>query len=233
MKGPSIVLDQLALQLNQIEILQPISTQLEAGKLHALVGPNGAGKSSLLKCLLGLLPHQGTIERHWPSEPVTPAYLPQKAHFEPTLPVTIADYMAAAISRRPLFWRRKQQIRDQVSQLLEQVGLADRQQLKLGQLSGGEQQRLLFALALQQQTPLWFLDEPMTGLDTDAQQAIEQLLLDQRAQGSTLIMVHHDLEFVRRHADNVLMIAGGLTSSGTPAAVLPSSDSFIAVNGAA
>ncbi len=223
MSGPSIQLTDVSLQLAGNTILAPLSATLEAGKLHLLVGPNGAGKTSLLKTMLGLMPHRGDVLREWSESKATkPAYIPQQPKFDAVLPVTIMDFMLATMSQRPLFFRQQKQVKQRALALLEKVGLEQKTALQLGQLSGGERQRLMFAQALHRETDLWFLDEPMTGLDGEGQRIITRLILDLRDQGATLVMVHHDMAFVREYADNVLLVDQGLKAQGNAAQVLGS-----------
>lgn len=220
--GPEIHLNEVGLRVGRNEILRPFSTQLDPGKVHLLMGPNGAGKSSLLKCLLGLQPHQGEIQLHWPSKEarVKPAYIPQQAVFDAALPISVADFMRGTIDRWPLFSWRRQNIETQIHELLCQVGMENKHHLRLDQLSGGERQRLLFARALHQPPGFWCLDEPMTGLDSHAQAIITRLILEQRDKGATIVMVHHGLDFARQHADQILLINEGLSWQG-PAVELP------------
>lgn len=222
MSGPSISLKGVSLSMEGNCILDTLDAELAAGQLHILIGPNGAGKTSLLKTMLGLMPHRGQVTRHWhhSSAKGLPAYIPQQPQFDSVLPVTVADYLAAMISSRPLFFRQTARVNQQLEQLLNAVGMQDKRDLKLGQLSGGERQRLMFAQALHRNALLWFMDEPMTGLDGEGQRIITELITGLRQQGTTLIMVHHDMNFVRRHADNVLLVDGGLKRSGKPEDVL-------------
>lgn len=217
--GPALELKQLSLTLGDNLLLAPMDLYLPAGELHLLMGANGAGKSSLLKCLAGLQPHAGEVLRHWPLNPTqgtedhanrAVAYIPQLESFDATLPMTLRDYLAAAISPRAFFRKPTRQAKAQLDQLLEQVGLADKQTRKLGQLSGGERQRLLFARALATGARLWLLDEPMTGLDAEAQARIEGLILQLKASGCTLVMVHHGDDVAERLADQVIEIDAGL-----------------------
>lgn len=219
--GPGITLERLALSLNRVQILTPVSGHLEAGRLHAIIGPNGAGKSSLMKCLLGLQPHQGEIIRHWPGRPGHLAYVPQLARFEPSLPITIEEFMLTTLSRRPLFGRSRRHCRNRILALLARVGLEHKLHLRLGQLSGGERQRLLFAQGLERDSKLWFLDEPMTGLDREAEALINREIQSLKEAGATLLVIHHDLDWVRRFADQVWLIDGGLRAHGQPQQVLP------------
>jgi len=213
--GPDISLKQVSLTIEGQKILRPLSARLAAGQMHLLIGPNGAGKTSLLKSMLGLMPHRGEIQRHWPGEKMLPVYIPQQPRFDQVLPVTVADFLSAGLTRKPVFFRRNREVLERVDQMLQQVGLAGKQQLSLGKLSGGERQRLMFAQALSRETDLWFLDEPMTGLDGEGQQLVTELMLSLREQAKTLVVVHHDMQFVERYADNVLLIDGGLVVCGS------------------
>jgi len=218
--GPSIVLQGLALSLNRVCILQPIDGVFEPGLIHAIVGPNGAGKSSLLKCVLGLRPHSGEVFREWPGALGSVAYVPQQSQFEPSLPITINEFLLATFSRRPLWLPMTAAATARIDDLLRQVGLSGKGQLGLGQLSGGERQRLLLAQGLDQQSQLWCLDEPMTGLDQAGQEMVTHLLQRLSQQGATLLVVHHDMAWVTRHADRVWLIDGGLVATGRADEVL-------------
>lgn len=99
----TVQLKEMSLSLNDVEILKPISATLQSGRLHAITGPNGAGKSSFLKCLLGLMPHKGQIKRHWPDKNKGVAYVPQQLAFEPSLPITIEEYLTTTITSKALF----------------------------------------------------------------------------------------------------------------------------------
>lgn len=209
-KGPSVELKNLSLQLNRVMLLEPLSAVFKPGRMHAITGPNGAGKSSLIKCLLGLMPHSGQIRRHWPGRPGNIAYVPQQAAFEPSLPVTIEEFMLTSVSRWPVFFKCKVAEQQRISRLLQRVGLDSKQHLRLGQLSGGERQRLLFAQALERDSHLWCIDEPMTGLDQSGQALMTAEMIRLRDQGATLFVVHHDMDWIRRHADELWVIEDGL-----------------------
>lgn len=216
MSAPSIKLTNVSLHLAGNQILDHVTCSLEAGKLHVLIGPNGAGKTSLLKTMLGLYPHQGKVEREWMGTRSPAAYIPQQPKFDSVLPVTIQDYLIGCLSNRSLIFKPKTRQLKMIEPLLETVGLAGKEKLQLGKLSGGERQRLMFAQALSLNSPLWFLDEPTTGLDTQGIEFFTGFLARLKAERKTLIMVHHDMSFVEQWADNVLIIDGGLKKSGSP-----------------
>ena len=103
MLGHGIEFAGVGLNLGRTRILDNVSFQVRAGSVHALVGPNGGGKSSLIKTLLGQMPHQGELRLHWPAAPGTIGYVPQALEFDRGLPMTVDDFMAAMCQRRPAF----------------------------------------------------------------------------------------------------------------------------------
>lgn len=208
--GPAIHLEQASLTLNGVCIFPPMSGVFSAGQLHAITGGNGAGKSSLMKAMLGLVPHRGRIQRHWPQQAGHVAYVPQQTVFEAALPITVEEWLLSLISRRPFFLGRHKKHQQRLVELLAEVGLEEKRHLRLGQLSGGERQRLLFAQALERNSAFWCLDEPMTGLDEPAQQRITHRLRALRAQGATLLVIHHDTAWVEQEADTIWLIDRGL-----------------------
>ncbi|HKM16469.1 MAG TPA: metal ABC transporter ATP-binding protein [Marinospirillum sp.] len=214
--GPAIVLQHFSLAINGVDILPTINAHFNAGQLHAITGANGSGKSSLLKAILGLAPHQGRIERHWQGTDGTKgkvrpvAYVPQQSAFEPSLPITVNEFLLASLTRRPFFAWRKMTDLKKAQSLLQRVGMQDKGHLRLGELSGGERQRLLFAQALERDALLWCLDEPMTGLDLQAQALINQEIKQLREQGATLLVIHHDPHWVQQYADQVWCVDNGL-----------------------
>jgi zinc transport system ATP-binding protein len=208
--GPALELQKVSLKLNGLVLLPEITATFASGQLHVITGPNGAGKSSLLKVMLGLLPHKGKVLRNWPGKPTSIAYVPQQTAFEPSLPVTVAEFLQLGWTRWPFFLGCKNHLNPVLSTVLEEVGLAGKKHLRLGQLSGGECQRLLFARALQQNSRCWFLDEPMTGLDQPGQKLITHKLQQLKATGVTLLVVQHDPGWILENADQTWRVEEGL-----------------------
>jgi zinc transport system permease protein len=133
--------------------------------VHALVGPNGGGKSSLIKTLLGQMPHQGQLSLHWPGQPGTIGCVPQALEFDRGLPMTVDDFMAAMCQRRPAFLGLSKHYANAIGEALERVGMQDKRKRRMGALSGGERQRVLLAQGLIPAPQLLVLDEPMSALD--------------------------------------------------------------------
>ena len=175
----------------------------DSGSVHALVGPNGGGKSSLIKTLLGQMPHQGQLRLQWPDAPGTIGYVPQALEFDRGLPMTVDDFMAAMCQRRPAFLGLSRHYAQAIGEALERVGMQDKRKRRMGALSGGERQRVLLAQGLIPAPQLLVLDEPMSALDEAGIQVFERLLHDWRQSGITLLWIEHDLEAVGRLADRV------------------------------
>jgi zinc transport system ATP-binding protein len=191
------------------------------GTLHCLVGPNGAGKTSLLRCLLGELPHTGRIALDWTGAPGVIGYVPQTLDFDRTLPITVEDFLTLITQSAPAFLGLRRAHRAAVDAALEAVGLAGKRHRALGKLSGGELKRLLLAQALTPRPALLVLDEPLNHLDGPGVGLAIELLQRLRAEGTTMICCHHDLAQVRTLADTVTGLnAGAVVFSGVPAAVL-------------
>ncbi|WDG52174.1 metal ABC transporter ATP-binding protein [Pseudomonas chlororaphis] len=202
-RGPSIEFDQVGLTLGRTTILDNVSFKVQPGTVHALVGPNGGGKSSLIKTLLGQMPHQGQLRLQWPGEPGVIGYVPQTLEFDRGLPMTVDDFMAAMCQRRPAFLGLSRHYAAAIGEALERVGMQDKRKRRMGALSGGERQRVLLAQGLIPAPQLLVLDEPMSALDEAGIQVFERLLGDWRQAGITLLWIEHDLEAVGRLADRV------------------------------
>ena len=201
--GPSIDFAKVSLMIGRTRILQDVSFQLQAGTVHALVGPNGGGKSSLVKTLLGQLPHQGQVSLCWPATVGTIGYVPQALEFDRGLPMTVEDFMAVMCQRRPAFLGLSRNYAKAVTAALERVGMQDKRKRRMGALSGGERQRVLLAQGLIPEPQLIVLDEPMSALDEAGVQVFELLLKDWRNTGLSVLWIEHDLEAVKRLADRV------------------------------
>ncbi|MBE4580823.1 metal ABC transporter ATP-binding protein [Vibrio navarrensis] len=201
--GPEIELCGVGLRYGQQPVLSEMNHRFRAGQCHLIMGPNGGGKTSLLRSIMGLTPFDGKITLHWPSEAKQRiGYVPQKALFESSLPISVLDFMLLNISRAPLFlqkWLPSYASHQALAyRALARVGMEQRAHLRLGQLSGGELQRVMFAQALWHEPELLILDEPATGMDEQGVQYLEQLMAQLVEQGVTLLAVHHDISAVKR-----------------------------------
>ena len=202
-RGPSIDFAGIDLTLGRTRILDQVSFSVAAGTVHAIVGPNGGGKSSLIKTLLGQMPHQGRLALDWPDAAQVIGYVPQSLEFDRGLPMTVDDFMAAMCQRTPAFLGLSRRVTPAIDAALERVGMLDKRKRRIGALSGGERQRVLLAQGLIPAPQLLVLDEPMSALDEAGIQVFERLLQEWRQAGTTVLWIEHDLQAVTRLADRV------------------------------
>ncbi len=213
--GPAIHFERVGLQLGGNCILSNVDFSVEPGTIHCIIGPNGGGKSSLVRCLLGQMPHTGTIRIGWGTGNVI-GYVPQSLDFDRTLPMTVKDFMAMICQNRPAFCGLGRKYGPIVEHALKMVGMEGKRQRPFGALSGGERQRVLLAQGLIPKPDLLVLDEPGTGLDKAGASIMRDLLADLKERGVTILMIHHDLAEVRDMADSVTCINRNLVFSGEP-----------------
>lgn len=211
-------------------VLHGVDLDVPAGQLTALLGPNGAGKSTLLRAVSGVIaPRRGQVI--WAGQDVAAlstrararllAVVPQRL----TLPGGFTVWQAVMMGRTPylnFLGQPGPHDRQAVQSALEQVGAADLADRPVEALSGGEQQRVLLARALAQETPLLLLDEPTTHLDLYHQMHLLTLLQGIRAErGLTVLLVLHDLNLAARFADRIALLQHGrVLAAGEPTAVL-------------
>ncbi|WP_313296728.1 metal ABC transporter ATP-binding protein [Pseudomonas sp.] len=218
--GPRIEFAGIDLTLGRTRILEQVHFAVEAGSVHAIVGPNGGGKSSLIKTLLGQMPHQGHLTLHWPGDQQVIGYVPQALEFDRGLPMTVDDFMAAMCQRRPAFLGLSRRVQPAIDAALARVGMLDKRKRRMGALSGGERQRVLLAQGLIPEPQLLVLDEPMSALDEAGIQVFEQLLHSWRQAGTTVLWIEHDLEAVLRLADRVTGLSRQVLFDAPPAEAL-------------
>jgi zinc/manganese transport system ATP-binding protein len=218
--------DGAAVRLGGRVVWRDASLEIKSGEFVAILGPNGAGKSTLLKALLGIVPlSAGSVQVF--GQPVrrgndAVGYLPQRRRFDPDLRIRGVDLVRLGLDGGqwglPLPSRSKQ---ERVDEMVALVGAAAYANQPVGELSGGEQQRILIAQALVGGARMLMLDEPLESLDLNNQQAISDLIrsICQR-NGVTVLLVAHDVNPILPFVDRVVYVAGGHVVSGRPADVI-------------
>jgi len=216
---PVVEVEALTVRRNREALLDAVGLSVGRGSIHVLVGPNGAGKSTLLSAILGQIAFDGRIAFNW-SGAGTIGYVPQSFAVDPTLPVTVADFLALTRQRRPVCLGVSRTARLTIARLLDRVGLGGLEPRPLAVLSGGELRRVLLAHALDPAPELLLLDEPSSGLDEPSVRQFEEIVGGLRQTGTAVLMVSHDLGQVRRIADRVTLIERTVRRTGAPAEVL-------------
>lgn len=209
--GLAIEVNDLTVAYRDQPVLWDIDLSVKPGVLMAIVGPNGAGKSTLIKSILGLVkPAAGHVLVHgrpYQEQRRVTAYVPQRGSVDWDFPTSVLDvvmmgrYGWLGWLKRP--GKRERELAMHALGQVEMQAFAERQ---ISQLSGGQQQRVFLARALVQDAQVYFMDEPLQGVDAKTEQAIVRLWQQLREDGRTVIVVHHDLETVREYFDEVLLL---------------------------
>jgi iron complex transport system ATP-binding protein len=229
---PMLDIQSLSVCYGSRLILHEISLQVQKGEILAIVGPNGAGKTTLIRAVSGLIhPKNGRIlvmgqdlENLNPTERARRlAVVPQARN----LPGAYTVQQTVLMGRTPhLDWLGRARSPDytRVQEVLSWTNTLALSERRIGELSGGEQQRVLLARALAQNTPILLLDEPTAHLDLQHQSIVLSLVAKtSREQGLSVILAAHDLNLVALYANHVaILVEGSLRATGTPQEVLTS-----------
>ncbi len=219
-----LTLDGVTVAYDGRPALDNVSLSVPHGAQVAIVGPNGAGKSTLFKALVGLLPvRSGTVllrDRPPGKNGETIAYVPQREEIDWSFPVTVHDVvMMGRYGRLGWFRRPGAADREVVARCLDELGIAELEKRAIGELSGGQQQRVFLARALAQEPHVLLLDEPFTGVDIGAREALLAVLARLREHGITVLVSTHDMETAAKRFELVALLRGRLIAYGAPASV--------------
>jgi zinc transport system ATP-binding protein len=224
---PLVSLRDLRVDLGGHPILRGVTASIARGQITALIGLNGSGKTTLLRALVNEYPHKGTIQFHCGHDHSKPypeaiGYVPQRLTLDARLPLTVGDFLALTLSRRPLFFGISKKVRARSIAMLERVGVPECLDVPVEGLSGGQLQRVLLALAMEPQPELLLLDEPAAGIDFKDQKKFYELISSiNRDTGVTVLLVSHDLNMVQAHAHDVLCLrSGAIQCQGPPNDIL-------------
>ena len=200
--------------------LEDLNLNIEVGSLMALVGPNGAGKSTLIKTILKFLKQiTGEIKIN----AKTLAYVPQRNSVDWDFPTTLFDVVEmGCYGRVGLFKRVSKEEKQKVLKAIEQVGMLEFKDRQISELSGGQQQRAFIARALVQEADIYLMDEPFQGVDSTTEKSIVEILKQLKAEGKTIIVVHHDLQTVPTYFESVALINKTVIVSGKVSEVFTS-----------
>ena len=200
-----------------------LTGEVAPGALLAVVGPNGAGKSTLFRGIVGLLkPLAGTITATG-LKPREIAYLPQIADIDRSFPISVFDFVSTGLWRTTgIFGGIDKTARKRIAQAIAAVGLTGFENRGIGTLSGGQMQRLLFARVLLQDARVIVLDEPFNAMDAKTSADLLRLVAQWHAEGRTVLAALHDMDMVRTHFPQTLLLAREPVAWGATSDVLTS-----------
>ena len=217
----ALAVDGVSVRLGGRDILREVSFAIEPGQFTGLIGSNGAGKTTLLKVILGLLaPARGQVlvdGRPRSRRGSQIGYVPQKFLFDPDAPLRARDLVALGVDGDQIGPRLPSRARSAVvGEMLAAVDAARFADERIGNLSGGEQQRVLIAHALAARPRLLLLDEPLANLDLSSGQEIVHLLARiTREQGIAVLISAHEMNPLLPVMDRIVYLAGGRAASGS------------------
>lgn len=221
-----LAVEGVSVMLSGREILHDVTFHINAGEFTGLIGSNGAGKTTLLRAILGLItPSAGTIrvESGLRRRP-TIGYVPQRITLDPDMPLRARDLVALGIDGQrfgfpwPSSTRRRL-----VDEMLDSVDATRFAESRVGNLSGGEQQRILIAHALISHPRLLLLDEPLANLDIGSEQEVVDLLSRIATQQHIAVLIStHDMNPLLPVMDRIVYVAGGRIATGTTNEVVSS-----------
>lgn len=231
MSHPLVRIENMCVTLGGNPILKGVYADIQRGQITALLGLNGSGKTTLLRALLKEVPYRGQVQffcghNHTRQRPEYVGYVPQKLQIDAKLPLTVRDLMALALQKWPLFLGIRRTTEKTMTELLRRM-FDDRDPKEMLErpvenISGGELQRVLMALAMHPQPELLLLDEPAAGIDFKKQESFYDLIsrLNQET-GVTVVLVSHELDIVTRYAHQVLCLKDGqIQCQGEPRRVV-------------
>jgi zinc/manganese transport system ATP-binding protein len=213
--------DNVTLGYDRHPAVHHLSGEVRAGALVAVVGPNGAGKSTLFRGIVGILkPLAGRIGLG-DIDPRDIAYLPQSADIDRSFPISVYDFVGTGLWRgKGLFGGLGGRERQRIAAALAAVGLSGFENRPIGTLSGGQMQRMLFARVLLQDARVIVLDEPFNAIDAKTCADLVALVRRWHDEGRTVLAALHDMEMVRAHFPETLLLARSKVAWGPTAAVL-------------
>lgn len=214
-------INNIGVTIGKQVILKNVNIHIHCGELTVIIGKNGAGKSTLLKAILGEIPHTGEITfldmKENSKKKIKIGYVPQSINVERHMPTTVYDMFASYISDVPVCLKKDKKIYDEIKEHLKLFGAEKLIDKGIGNLSGGELQRVLLAIATKPLPNLLILDEPVSGIDVNGIKDFYEIINRLKTKyDMSIILVSHDLELVRKYADKVILLDKEILKEGTP-----------------
>ena len=222
-------INNLSVKIGKEDILKNINLEIHCGELMMVIGRNGAGKSTLLKSILGEVEHTGKIEfidmKENRKNKIKIGYVPQHLNIERDMPTTVYDMFISYSSNKPVWLFKDKQLYKKVRENLRLFGAEKLIDKRVGNLSGGELQRVLLAIATTPVPNLLILDEPVSGIDRNGTKAFYEILTSlKKDYDMSIILVSHDLDLVKKFADRVVLLDKEVILNGTAEEVYKSKE---------
>ncbi|MDD7267402.1 MAG: ABC transporter ATP-binding protein [Lachnospiraceae bacterium] len=216
--------EDLTMAYDHRPVLWDVDLDIVQNSITAIIGPNGAGKSTLIKGILELMkPISGSVRimnQSYRQVYRQIAYIPQSGSVNWGFPTTVADVvLMGRYGHLGLFRRPRSADKQAAEAALERMKMTEFADRQIAQLSGGQRQRVFLARAIAQDARIYFMDEPLQGVDRVTEEIIIETMREFQRSGKTIVAVHHDLATVERYFDHVVMIDQQIIAAGRTAEV--------------
>ena len=217
--APILDVHDMTVAYHHKPVLWNIDVTFHEASLIGVMGPNGAGKSTFIKAILGLVPRASGEVRLF-GQPLSQVrkrigYVPQRESVDWDFPISVFDLVLMGTYGQLGWFRRPgKKEREWAMTCMKDLCIEALARRQIGQLSGGQQQRAFLARALAQRADLYFMDEPMSGVDAGTEQAVFQLLQKLRENGKMVIVVHHYVRSAPQYFDQIMLLNTRLVAVG-------------------
>jgi zinc transport system ATP-binding protein len=210
-------------------IIKNVTFDVHCGELTMIIGRNGAGKSTLLKAILNEIEHSGKVEfldmKENKKKKIKIGYVPQSLNIERDMPTSVYDMFASYITDRPVWIKKDKKEYAKIKESLKIFGAEELIDKQVGNLSGGELQRILLAIATTPVPNLLILDEPVSGIDRNGTRDFYEILSKLKEEyDMSIVLVSHDLDLVKKFADKVILLDKTIIKEGTAEEVFESEE---------
>ena len=216
-----IEIKNLSVSYGKNKALNNISGVFQPNTLTAIVGPNGGGKSTLVKAIQNQIKIDTGFIRHNCKHICESGYLPQQSDVDKTFPLTVREVVGMGLwPKLGSFKQYDAGHQSQITEALSRVGLSKLEERRIDSLSGGQFQRMLFARIYLQDASLIILDEPFTAIDVQTCDHLISIILEWHQQGKTILVVLHNLDLVKKHFPETLLLGRSCVGWGATKSVL-------------
>ena len=215
-----IKIKNLGVSFGEQIVLQDVNLHIHCGSLNAIIGKNGAGKSTLVRAILKEIPSEGTIEyrdtKNGKMKDLKIGYVPQSINIEKNTPVSVYDLIASYEYHYPVFLPKNKRIYEEIRSHLEVFEAEDLIDKQVCNLSGGQLQRVLLSMAIMDKPKLLLLDEPVSGIDKNGMELFYKTISYLKNHYDlAIILISHDLDYVKKYADHVVLLDQTVVKQGS------------------
>lgn len=224
-----IKIKNLGVKFGEQVVLEDVNLHIHCGSLNAVIGKNGAGKSTLIRAILNDISHTGAIEfkdtKDGHIQKLKIGYVPQTINIEKNTPVSVYDLIASYQYKYPVFLPQSKKIKRKIMDVLKVFEAEDLIDKQVCNLSGGQLQRVLLSMAIMDKPNLLLLDEPVSGIDKNGMELFYKTMDYLKTHYDlAIILISHDLDYVAKYADKVILLDKTVLKQGTAKEVYSSKE---------